>query len=72
MTTSQLWTPFLMEPEDAAQVILDGLRAEKHVIRFPRMAALTTTAIGLLPPALLDKLYEMKPPGGVRVGNVRE
>ncbi len=72
MTTSQSWTPFLMEPEDAAQAILDGLRAEKSVIRFPRMAALTTTAIGLLPPALLDKLYEMKPPGGVRVGNVRE
>lgn len=72
MTTSQSWTPFLMEPEDAAQVILDGIRAEKRVVRFPRLAALTTTAIRLLPPALLDRLYEMKPPGGVRVGNVRE
>ena len=72
MTTGQSWTPFLMEPEDAAQVILDGLRAEKRVVRFPRMAALTTNAIRLLPPGLLDKLYEMKPPGGVRVGNERE
>ena len=71
-TTEQSWLPFLLEPEDAAQVILDGIRAEKRVIRFPRMAALTTTAIGLLPPSLLDRLYEMKPPGGVRVGNVRE
>ncbi len=72
MTTEQSWTPFLMEPEDAARVILDGIRAEKRVIRFPRAAALTTAAIGLLPPALLDRLYEMKPPSGVRVGNVRE
>ena len=72
MTTHQFWMPFLMEPEDAAQIILDGVRAEKRVIRFPRAAALTTTAIGLLPPPLLDRLYEMKPPSGVRVGNARE
>ena len=72
MTTNQSWLPFLMEPEEAAQIILDGLRAEKRVIRFPRAAALTTAVIRLLPPSLLDRLYEIKPPGGVRVGNVRE
>ncbi len=72
MTTEQSWTPFLMEPEDAAQVILDGVRAGLRVVRFPRRAALTTTAIGLLPPALLDRLYDMKPPGGARVGGVRD
>ena len=72
MTTEQSWLPFLMEPEDAAQVILDGVRAGRRVIRFPRAAALTTTLIRLLPPPLLDRLYEIKPPGGVRVGNVRE
>jgi NAD(P)-dependent dehydrogenase (short-subunit alcohol dehydrogenase family) len=72
MTTAQSWLPFLMEPEDASQVILDGIRAGKRVIRFPRAAALLTYTIGLLPPSLLDRLYEMKPPGGVRVGNTRE
>ena len=72
MTTAQAWMPFLMEPEDAAQVILDGIRAEQRVVRFPRAAALTTTLIGRLPPRLLDRLYEIKPPGGVRVGNERE
>jgi len=72
MTTQQAWMPFLMEPEDAAQVILDGIRAGNRVVRFPRAAALTTTAIRLLPPRLLDRLYETKPPGGVRVGNTRE
>lgn len=72
MTTDQAWTPFLMEPEDAAQVILDGFRAGKRVIRFPRAASLLTRTIRLLPPFLLDKLYDIKPPGGVRVGNTRE
>ena len=72
MTTNQSWLPFLMEPEDAARAILDGIRAGTRVVRFPRAAALLTSAIRRLPPSLLDRLYEMKPPGGVRVGNVRE
>ena len=72
MTTAQSWLPFLMEPEDAAQVILTGIRSGKRVIRFPRAAALTTRAIRLLPPSLLDRLYDIKPPGGVRLGNERE
>jgi short-subunit dehydrogenase len=72
MTTEQSWLPFLMEPEEAAQVILDGLRAGKRVIRFPRAASLLTRTIRRLPPSLLDRLYDMTPPGGVRVGNTRE
>ena len=72
MTADQGWTPFLMEPEDAAQVILDDFRAGKRVIRFPRAASLLTRTIRRLPPSLLDKLYDIKPPGGVRVGNTRE
>ncbi len=72
MTAEQAWTPFLMEPEDAAQVILDGIRAGRRVIRFPRAASLLTRTIRRLPPSLLDRLYDIKPPGGVRVGNTRE
>ncbi len=72
MTAEQAWTPFLMEPEDAAKVILDDFRAGKRVIRFPRAASLLTQTIRRLPPALLDRLYDIKPPGGVRVGNTRE
>ena len=54
--------PLLMEPEDAARVILDGLRAGQSVVRFPRLASLTMAAVRLLPPRLLDKLYRV--PGG--------
>ncbi len=72
MTATQSWLPFLLEPEDAAQTILNGIRAGVRVLRFPKRAALLTRAIRGLPPPLLDRLYDLKPPGGVRVGNVRE
>ena len=49
--------PLLMEPEDAARVILGGLRAGQSVVRFPRLASLTMAAVRLLPPRLLDRLY---------------
>ena len=59
MTAAQSWLPFLMEPEDAARVILDGLRAGQTVVRFPRLASLTMAAVRLLPPRLLDLLYRV-------------
>ncbi len=49
--------PFLMEPEDAARAILDGIRRGQPVVRFPRAAALAMGLIRLLPPFLLDRLY---------------
>lgn len=57
MTAAQSWLPLLMEPEDAARIILDGLRAGQPVVRFPRLASLTMAAVRLLPPRLLDTLY---------------
>jgi len=59
MTTTQTWLPFLMEPEDAAQVIIDGLHSGKSIVRFPRLAALAMGAVRWLPPRLLDKLYQV-------------
>lgn len=57
MTSAQTWLPFLMEPEEAARVILDGLRRGQSVVRFPTSASLVMTAVRLLPPRLLDTLY---------------
>ena len=65
MTASQSWLPFLIEPEDAAGVILDGLRAGKSVVRFPRRASWAMSAIRLLPPHLLDRLYRL-PVGDIK------
>lgn len=57
MTAALSHTPLLMEPEDAARVILDGIRRGDPVIRFPRLAAFTMATIGMLPPRWLDRLY---------------
>lgn len=70
MTASQSWLPFLMEPEDAARVIVDGLRAGKSIIRFPQSASLAMAAVRLLPPRLLDLLYRI-PVGDAGTGGVQ-
>lgn len=57
MTTGQSWLPLLAEPEDAAKVILQGLRRGGPVIRFPRLSALFMAAVRLLPARGLDRLY---------------
>lgn len=49
--------PFTVEPEDAAAIILDGVRRGKRVIRFAKVPALAMGAMRFFPPALLDKLY---------------
>lgn len=64
MTQDIGYMPLLMEPEDAARVILDGLRAGQSVVRFPRLASLTMAAVRLLPPRLLDTLYRVPVGGG--------
>jgi len=63
MTARMERLPLLMEPEDAAGAILDGLRRGQPVIRFPRLAALTMNALRLLPAGWLDRLYRGSDPG---------
>ena len=69
MTEGMGRLPLLMEPEDAARVILGGLRAGQPIIRFPRLASLTMAAMRLLPPRLLDLLYRA-PVGDTGTGGV--
>lgn len=49
--------PFTVEPQDAAAIILDGIRRGRRVIRFAKIPALAMGAMRFFPPALLDKLY---------------
>lgn len=58
MTTAIERMPLLMESEDAAAAILGGVRRGLPIVRFPRLAALAMASIRLLPPRLLDKLYQ--------------
>jgi NADP-dependent 3-hydroxy acid dehydrogenase YdfG len=57
MTSKLDFLPALVEPEDAAGIILKGLRNKDRIIRFPLMATLTMDTLRLLPPSLLDLLY---------------
>lgn len=41
--------PFLMEPEEAAQIIIDGIKKEKRIIQFPWQTVLLTRFVGLIP-----------------------
>ncbi|MCX6169507.1 MAG: SDR family NAD(P)-dependent oxidoreductase [Ignavibacteriales bacterium] len=48
--------PFLMEPEEAAQIIIDGIKREKRIIQFPWQMALLTRIVGLIPGSLYEWL----------------
>ena len=46
--------PFLMEPDKAAHIIIDGIKKEKRVIQFPLPMVLLTRFVGLLPGSLYE------------------
>ncbi|MCB1884833.1 MAG: SDR family NAD(P)-dependent oxidoreductase [Geminicoccaceae bacterium] len=48
--------PFLMEPEEAARRIVEGLAADRARIAFPRRLYWPTLWLSLLPPGLTDRL----------------
>lgn len=48
--------PFLMEPDQAAEIIIEGLKKEKRIIQFPLQMVLLTRLIGLLPGGVYEWL----------------
>ena len=48
--------PLLMEPDKAADIIIDGIRKEKRIIQFPWQTFLASRLIGLLPGSLYEWL----------------
>lgn len=57
MTARNPRMPFLMQPEESARLILDGLQRGSSVIRFPRSMSALAFVGRLLPPAWVDKFY---------------
>lgn len=50
MTSSNRFRmPFLLKPEKAAEIIIEGIKKEKRVIQFPRPMVWLTNIVGLLP-----------------------
>jgi short-subunit dehydrogenase len=54
--------PFLMEPEQAAKRMLDGIAAGKLRIAFPRRLYAMSRVVGALPPGWRARLLEQAPP----------
>ena len=48
--------PFLMQPEEAASIIADGLDRGKRVIEFPRPVSMAGRLARLLPDAIYDRV----------------
>src|ERR1035437_3459994 len=46
--------PFLMDAENAADIIIKGLRKEKRIIQFPLVTVIGSKLIGLLPVRLFE------------------
>ena len=48
--------PLLMEPEQAALNILDGIKKEKRIIQFPWQMVFLTWLVGMLPGSFYEWL----------------
>jgi short-subunit dehydrogenase len=48
--------PMLMEPENAAKIIIDGIKKGKSIIQFPWQIVLLTRLVGLIPNSLYEWL----------------
>ncbi len=57
MLDGMAWTPASVSAQQSAAFILDGLKHQKSIIRYPKLAALTMGLLRHLPPAALDLLY---------------
>ena len=53
---NEFYMPLLMEPEKAAQIIIDGIKKEKRIIQFPLPTVLGTRLIGIIPDILFEYL----------------
>lgn len=56
MTAGQERLPFLIEPEEAARRILEGIERELPLIRFPWQTSLLVRLAQMLPPRWYDAL----------------
>lgn len=48
--------PFLIPPEKAAQIIIDGIKKEKRIIQFPWQTVLLSRFVGMVPGLIYEKL----------------
>ncbi|MDQ7816275.1 MAG: SDR family NAD(P)-dependent oxidoreductase [Melioribacteraceae bacterium] len=55
-STNKFCMPYLMSPDKAASIIIDGIKKQKRVIQFPWQMVLLTNIVGLLPGGFYEAL----------------
>jgi short-subunit dehydrogenase len=58
---NEFYMPFLMEPDKAAEIIIDGIRKNKRVIEFPFLLSLMVKFLKVLPDSIFEYLASKKP-----------
>jgi short-subunit dehydrogenase len=59
--------PFLMEAENASEIIIKGLIKEKRIIQFPFITVIGAKLIGLLPVKLFEYFEYKRQPGRINL-----
>jgi short-subunit dehydrogenase len=52
--------PLLMQPEKAAEIIVNGIKKEKRIIQFPWQMVFLTRLVGLLPSKVYESLAKLR------------
>ncbi|MCS7053512.1 MAG: SDR family NAD(P)-dependent oxidoreductase [Ignavibacterium sp.] len=58
---NEFYMPLLMEPEKAAEIILDGIKKNKRVIEFPFLLSLMVKILKILPNGIFEYFASQKP-----------
>lgn len=55
---NKFYMPFLMETDEAAKVIINGIKKEKRIIQFPWQTILLSKLVGMVPGKIYDLIGE--------------
>lgn len=58
---NEFFMPFLMEPEKAAEIIVNGIKKEKRIIQFPLPISLAVRILRIIPDSLFEYLAGREP-----------
>ncbi|MFN3693488.1 MAG: SDR family NAD(P)-dependent oxidoreductase [Ignavibacterium sp.] len=58
---NEFFMPFLMEPEKAAEIIVNGIKKEKRIIQFPFAISAAVRILRIMPDSLFEYLASREP-----------
>lgn len=58
---NEFYMPFLMEPDKAAEIIINGIKKNKRVIQFPSLLSMMVRILRILPNGIFEFFASKKP-----------